>query len=89
MAVEQQTQFADQDALNAWLAERHMRGQWLAAGRTAPAYPKPFGAPHLWKAETIREGLNAAVELVPVGEDDVRRTSCLVHTSLSGSGLPT
>jgi gentisate 1,2-dioxygenase len=89
MAVEERTQFENQDALNAWLAGQHMRGQWLAAGRTEPAGPKPFGAPYLWKGETIREGLNAAVELVPVGEDDARRTSCLVHPSMPAGPLAT
>ncbi|HEY7064050.1 MAG TPA: cupin domain-containing protein [Chloroflexota bacterium] len=87
MAVEQRTQFESQDTLNAWLAGHHMRGQWVNAGRTEPAGPKPFGAPHLWKAATIREGLAAAAELVPVGEDDARRTTCLVHPSLTGAGL--
>jgi gentisate 1,2-dioxygenase len=89
MAVEQQTQFENQDALNRWLAGHHMRGQWLAAGRTEPGFPKPFGAPYLWKGETIREGLDAAAVLVPVGDDDARRTSCMVHPSLTGSGLAT
>src|SRR3954464_15339887 len=89
MAVEPQTQFAKQDELDRWLATQHMRGQWLAAGRTAPTFAKPFGAPYLWKAETIRAGLDAAAELVPVGEDDARRTSCLVHPSMPAGALAT
>src|SRR3954471_23507951 len=89
MAVDQRPPFASQEALNEWLAGQHMRGQWLPAGRTAPTFPKPFGIPFLWKGETIREGLDAAAVLVPVGEDDARRTSCLVHPGLPAAGLAT
>jgi gentisate 1,2-dioxygenase len=87
VAVEQQTRFESQDALNAWMAGQNMRGLWLHAGRTVPVGPQPFGAPHLWKSETIREALAAAVELVPIGEEDARRTSCLVHPSVAAPAM--
>lgn len=82
MTVEQRTRFENVEALNESLASQQMRGQWMSAGRTAPSGPKPFGVPYLWKSEIIREGLDAAVELVPLGKNDARRTIVLIHPSL-------
>ena len=82
MSARKQSRFETVGALNEWLAGQQMRGQWMSAGRTAPAGPKPFGVPYIWTSEVIREGLDAALELVPLGKNDARRTAVLIHPSL-------
>lgn len=87
MTVTAMPKFRDEQALNEWMAEHHLRGQWIdAATREQGLHnPKPFGEPHLWSGTVIREGLFAAAELVKLGANDARRTTRLVHPDLVSS----
>jgi gentisate 1,2-dioxygenase len=71
----------DLPALNAHLAQAHMRGFWQ---REIPerSQPRPFGVPYVWKWATIRDALNAASDLVPLDVYGVRRNVGLVNPTL-------
>ena len=74
--------------LNAWLDEHSLRGLWQG---DAPMWrePDPFGPAKLWKWDTIRAGLEAAIELVPTDFRDTRRSIHLAHPSLDGGATNT
>jgi len=52
------------DALNRWMAARHMRGYWMQEGGGAGAQVTP----HLWKWEDVYAGLVKSGAVVPSGE---------------------
>lgn len=77
------------DELNAWLTNAHIRGQWVGRGDRGARLSPPFGAPFRWDGALVREALEAARTLVPLGVPDIRRTVVFVHPSLSSSITPT
>lgn len=74
----------DLDQLNAWLDERSMKGLWQRESALWRE-PDPFGAAKLWKWDMIREGLEAATELIPTDYRDTRRAIHLVHPNTEGT----
>lgn len=75
------------EKFNAHLETQSLRGLWTR-GEMYHSEPTPFGRPHLWKWQTIREGIQTAGRLVPTDFNGARRVITLVHPDLPSGSSP-